>query len=148
MFDCKFIGFDAMKGSLAKKQKKLKERQRLNAQAVVIVDRWIQKNFQSEGGPQGGWEPLKTSTIKGRKRGGDRILQDTGILKSRWKHLYTPEKAAVMSAAVMSGVDYGVYHDSDKPRKKLPHRKILPREKQIMPLLLKIYKKFIGMTLK
>jgi len=143
VFDCKFIGFDAMKGSLAKKQKKLKERQRLNAQAVVIVDRWIQKNFQSEGGPQGGWEPLKTSTIKGRKRGGDRILQDTGILKSRWKHLYTPEKAAVMS-----GVDYGVYHDSDKPRKKLPHRKILPREKQIMPLLLKIYKKFIGMTLK
>ena len=144
MFDCKFIGFDAMKGSLVKKQKKLKDREQLNAQAVVVTDSWIQKNFQSEGElAQGGWESLKDSTKDRRKRGGDWVLQDTGILKSKWKHLYTPEKAAVQS-----GVDYGVYHDSDKPRKKLPHRKILPREKQIMPLLMKIYKKFVQVTLK
>ncbi len=142
MFDCKFIGLELLGKSLADRERKLKEREKLNAQAVTVIDGWIQRNFQEEGGlvQSGGWKPLEASTIRLREHGGDRILQDIGDLRSKWKHLYTPKKAAIMS-----GVDYGEQHDKGIG---VPQRKILPREEHIMPKLMKIYKTFVRGILK
>jgi hypothetical protein len=131
--------------------------------SVILVDRWIQKNFETEGKlayPGEGWKPLAESTIKQRlrqprvkaaakKRGkaaGNatlRILQRNGWLKSRWKHYWNDQYAIVQS-----GVDYGVYHDSYEPRKRLPQRKILPTVSQIMPQLIKVFGDFVRTNLR
>lgn len=130
--------------------------------SVILIDRWIQKNFQTEGQlayPGKGWQPLAASTIASRlgqtrvKRAAEKkgksssdatlkILQQNGWLRNRWKHYWDNRQAIVQS-----GVDYGIYHDSSEPRKKLPERKILPTEKQIMPELIKIFGKHIETSL-
>lgn len=125
----------------------LEKRKASFAMAVIIVDRWIQKNFASEGAPVGGWAPLKPLTIARRREGkkknkGHRILQDAGQLKTRWKHYWTDR-----SAIVRSGVDYGIYHDSDKPRTVLPRRQILPDEKHIIRDIEKIFGKHVSTSI-
>lgn len=151
MIGIEIRGFEALKVSMARRKQNLQNRTRLNAQAVATVDRFIQKNFESEGSltHEGtGWAPLAASTIAQRKRnksGSVKILQDTGSLKSRWKHLYDAKRALVASS-----MGYGTQHDKGMPHRKppLPQRRILPREKHIMPMLLKIYKKFVQVAIK
>lgn len=141
-----------LQASFDKKGKSLKMARSTFGKAVVLIDRWVQKNFQTEGRlayPGVGWKPLSESTIAARLRMKRTqratkgkavakiklpILQVNGWLRSRWRHFYNDQYAMIQS-----GVDYGIYHDSDKPRKKLPERKITPKEKQIMPELKKIF---------
>lgn len=133
---------------MTRKQKKLDNRTLTNKKAVILLDRWIQKNFQSEGDlayPGKGWEPLDPKTIAARRKGEkidreDKILQDTGQLRSRWKHTWTQR-----SAKIQSGVDYGEYHEKGKG---VPERRVLPTEEQIMPELLKLFGKFVQTSLK
>lgn len=149
MISVNAIGIKAMRKSAGALGKGMKKRRTVNGRAVLIVDRWIQKNFQSEGEKVGGWEPLAESTILARrtstkKRKGNKILQDTGQLKTRWKHYWSHKYAKITS-----NVPYAVYHDSDKPRKgNLPRRQILPDAKHIMPQLKKVYNHFVKTQIK
>jgi len=158
-----FAGAKDLQAALERKASGIKRARDAMRRAVILVDRWIQKNFQTEGQlayPGQGWQPLAPSTIEKRRRmprvqraakrrekppelATIRILQDVGWLRSRWRH-YWDDRVGV----VQSGVDYGVYHDSDEPRKKLPQRKILPREQQIMPQIMKIFGHFVKTNLK
>jgi phage gpG-like protein len=86
---------------------------------VVGAKAWkdVLNSFTIEQNEDGtSWKPLK----KARKRGGSKILQDTGRLRSgnRWA-------ASNTEARVFNKVKYGVYHNSDKPRKKLPRRQFM-----------------------
>lgn len=136
---------------LAKKvegiRRSLDKRREINAKAVVLLDRWIQKNFQSQGrlAQGGGWKPLKEATIKRRRKGpgvgSPRILQDTGTMKSRWKHIWSAKLAGIQS-----GVNYSKYHD--KGTSRLPKRKITPTRKQIWPEVKKLYSKWMGKILR
>jgi hypothetical protein len=155
-----FKGMDVLKQFIDKTQVKLKERSVVNHEAVIVLDRWIQKNFQGEGDLSGGWAPLAPSTIarrlaekrtvaatkarsaQGRPSASIKILQDRGWLRSRWKHFFNASIGKITSA-----VDYGDYHDSDKPRKHLPQRKILPRKKDVMDQLMKLYGHFVKTSL-
>ena len=69
---------------------------------------------QNEDGEK--WEPL----ARPRKRGGSKLLRDTGRLRSsiRWAANNT-------EARIFTKVKYAKYHDSDKPRKKLPRRQFM-----------------------
>lgn len=135
----KLIGFEAVSRSMERKRKKLKDQSKANAQAVVIADRWIQKNFQEQGKAVGGWQPLAPATMAARRRGkkplGTKILIDTGELRRRWKHLYNSKMAAIQS-----GVDYAEKHEKGIG---VPKRRILPESKDIMPDLKKIFGEFI-----
>jgi phage gpG-like protein len=124
------------------RKKKLQKRKTTNARAVIIVDRWIQKNFQTEGGFVGGWDELKQATIDRRRKNGKgaKILQDDSNLKNNWKHFWNSK-----FGLIRSGEPYGDYHDSPEPRKsKLPRRQILPDEKHIIKSLMKLYGKWVG----
>lgn len=148
MINFSVIGVNALEKRIKSARQRLEKRKATNAKAVILIDRWIQKNFQNEGKEVGGWEPLAESTLAQRRTGkkggkGNRILQDTGQLKSRWKHFWNND-----SARVTSGVPYAVYHDSDKPRSKLPRRPILPDEKHILNDLLKLFGKFVTTSLR
>lgn len=141
MIDIKAIGFRAVSSIMGSRLKKLNNRRSTNAKAVIIVDRWVKKNFEREGRPVDGWKDLSPVTIAARRKGGKgaKILQDTGNLKNNWKHYWDSKKAHIRS-----GASYAVYHDSEKTRDNLPRRQILPDEKHIRPDLIKVYGKFVG----
>lgn len=116
--------------------------QRFGIQAL----RWIDKNFQAEGGllSDGKWKPLADSTVRGRRRGKRkiktqaqrrryraRILQDTGRLRQSFTM-----RATNSSVTVGTAVPYAVYHESDAPRKVLPRRRMLPKFEELAPQLL------------
>jgi phage gpG-like protein len=133
--------------ALGRKMKKigggLSNRRKLNARVVVLLDRWIQKNFQQEGKLVGGWKPLSPATIaQRRKKGaGAKILQDTGQLRSRWKKQWTSK-----FAKVQSGVPYSEIHH--KGLGNVPERQILPEEHQIKPQLIKLFGDYVKVLIK
>jgi len=138
------IGVEKLRTSMRQRTNKLKNRRAVNKRAVVQVDAWVQKNFRSEGDlahPGSGWKPLKESTKKSRRGIAPyKILQDTGQLRSRWKH-YSDNDTAL----IQSGVDYGGYHQ--KGSGKLPQRRILPTREQILPILKVLYKQFVKLSI-
>ena len=129
---------------MSKKKNFLGKRRKVNAAALTVVDRWVQDNFKTEGGKIGGWQPLKPATLRQRRGGGGKvmILQDTGQLRQRWKHILQGFKTAILQ----SGVSYGIYHDQGT--KRLPKRQILPEQKEINPALKKVYEFFIRKAIK
>lgn len=120
-----------------------------NAQAVAIVDGWVQKNFSTDGrmamGGKG-WAPLAKKTMRARqegwggyvKRSNPQILRDQGKLKTQWKHYFTSTIGLLRSA-----VEYGLYHDDPSPKSHLPKRRILPRQDQIKAKIKAHYRWFL-----
>ncbi len=146
----KIVGLNSLKKRMVNNRKRLERRRTPNKKAVITLDRWIQKNFQQEGGLlKEKWKPLSPVTIAMRRKGakshkGHKILQDTGDLRMKWKHYYDNKKAFIRS-----GVPYAVYHDSEKPRKSnLPRRQILPDKEHVLDKLLKIYSGFVRTSLR
>lgn len=138
--EIKIEGMAKLQARLNRAGAALKNRKRLNHNAVTLVDKWIQQNFQSEGGKVGGWEPLSPLTIKARRGSRARILQDRGWLKSRWDLI-----ADARQAKIVSKTSYGYFHDKGKG---VPKRQIIPTVRQIQPELQKLYNHFIGKALK
>ena len=139
-------GIKTLQRRMSKVGKGLKDRRKLNARSVVLVDRWIQKNFQQEGQlayPGTGWQKLSPVTIASRRKGKGsvKILQDTGQMRSRWKKFWTSK-----FAKVQSGVPYSEKHHEGLGH--IPERRILPTEAQIKPDLLKLYSNFIKTLIK
>lgn len=146
------VGVAAFQKTMAKKRDRLQQRKKVNAAALAVVDRWIQKNFEEEGKqavPEG-WKPLHPLTIKARRKGTNkgrvgqvRILQDMGHLKGRWKHLITEKEAKIQS-----GVSYGLVHHKGSRKKNIPRRPIIPTQKQAAPLIKKVFDHFLKEVLK
>ena len=136
------IGIKQLQRHLDSRVQQLNNRRRVNAQAIAVVDRWIQKNFQTQGRlahPGTGWKPLSPVTIMMRRQGQKAtgrmmILQDTGTMRSRWKRYWDP-----WIAKMQAGVEYAYYHHFGKGN---PKRRILPTQKQIGPEIKKLYAEF------
>jgi hypothetical protein len=67
--DLKFKGLEQLRAGLERKRTALQHRGNAFHQAVIVTDRWVQKNFQTEGQmayPGSGWKPLAQSTIEGK----------------------------------------------------------------------------------
>ncbi len=146
----KIIGLTKLVTKAKKIKTKLERRRTINHKAVIVMDRWIQKNFQQQGklAVQGGWDDISPATkerrrkgINKKRRGQFKILQDTGQLRQRWEHVYTNRMAKITS-----NVDYGIYHE--KGTKRIPQRKIMPTEKQVMPELKKLFTGWVRTNLK
>jgi phage gpG-like protein len=138
-------GLTRLKGKMARRKKNLDNRSRFYQRAVVYVDAWIQKNFKTQGEPFGGWQPLSPVTIARRRKGpkarlGEKILQDTGQLKSRWKKTW-----GARQGIIQAGVPYAVYHDEGLGA---PKREILPEKEMVNPAIKKILGIFIKEALK
>lgn len=150
MIDYKIIGLAALAAAMKYRQKKLSKMKSANAKAVVIVERWIQVNFQQEGKMAeggGGWTSLKQATLDARRKGkakhGDKILQNIGNLKKDWGKAWSPRGGHVWSKQP----DYAPTHQFGDKSRNIPARPIIPTEKQIMPELLKIYGKHVKTSL-
>jgi len=149
MISMKMVGMKAFQQAMKNRLKKLKDRRKVYGRAVVIIDRWIQKNFQQEGKLAmggGGWKSLAAATIEQRRKGkksrfGTKILQDRGWLRDKWKKTWTARYGAVQSK-----MDYSEGHH--KGLGHLPERRILPTEKQMMPELTKVFEHFVSVSIK
>jgi len=143
------IGIKQLQKHMDSRVQKLQNRKTVNAQAVAVTDRWIQKNFQTQGKlahPGTGWKELSPVTIAMRRKGPKKtgrimILQDTGTMRSRWKHYWD-----AWIAKIQAGVNYAYKHHLGKDN--LPVRRILPTQKQIGPQIKELYAKWARKILK
>ena len=131
MISLEIIGVKALTSIMSKRRDKLANFKRANAKAVVITEKWIQQNFKQEGAMVGGWKKLAPSTVAMRRRGSNKILQDTGRLKNEWKKQWTSKYGLIQAS-----MPYAITHHKGLG---VPKRQIIPTEPQIMPELLKVY---------
>ena len=161
----KIKGHKALTANMRKKHAQLKDRKTVNSNAVVVVDRWIQENFQTQGANVGGWKPLSDSTKFGTSsrstllglsskrvsRGGEsaKILQDTGALRLKWNHIVSDKEATIESLAKSKdGFYYGMAHNEGGKNNKPPKRQILPDPRMVWPELALVYRKFLKKAIK
>jgi hypothetical protein len=158
----KIVNQKQFQASISKKARLLKRQGGTGGpyhMAVIYLDRWIQKNFDSSGKMAmggGGWKPLADSTMRAREKGwgyykpktaNPQILRHKGFLKSRWKHDFNNRRGIVESYATAKGSTYyyGVAHDEGKG---VPERRILPQEKQISKKIKEIFGFWIRSSMK
>jgi len=144
-FGLKVIGLRALTSRFkAAQAKSVALKRKMNSLAIAQVFRWVSQNFRGQGSPVGGWKPLDPKTIALRRKGGGsgspKILIDTGLLRNNWQ-----QKSDDRGGSLVSGTDYGIIHDEGKGA---PQRRILPKRKEIAPILRKIYQKGVMKLLK
>ena len=92
------------------------------ASKLILAD--VEENFETEGRLVGGWKPLAPSTVAGRMRegyGGEHpILQKTGALRQSFYSRVDNRRAFVSASS-----PYFAFHQSRKPRTRLPRRAML-----------------------
>lgn len=97
-------------------------------EAAEFLQRWVRRNFQSEGGLVGGWAPLAASTRKARAGGADAgkpILQGSG----RLRRSFVPFSSAG-GAGIGSALPYAARHHLGLG---LPRRRLLPLADEVRP---------------
>lgn len=93
--------------------------------------------FQSEGRAiSAPWQPLKPSYAaqKARKYPGKGILEATGHMRRSFQSMFKPDMAAVWNTA-----SYFKYHQSNKPRSRLPRRVMMKLAEEQKQLVVKIF---------
>lgn len=130
----KWEGVSRLSERVTRAHAKLTDRKRLNANAVTLVDKWIQGNFRSEGAPVGGWTVISSATIAAKKS--SKILHDEGRLRSDWKHISDGSIAAIESER-----DYSRKHDEGLGN--MPKRQILPSEEHVIKQLTTLFESFV-----
>lgn len=82
----------------------------------MIGQRDVINHFKDERGPFGAWPSLQSD----RKRGGSKILQDTGTLRVRNRYRVEGKNVVLYNDTVYAGV-----HNYGSPKKNIPQRKFL-----------------------
>lgn len=103
----------------------------------IMLDRWVQENFKTEGGNVGGWAPLKAGgrfTGKGKNRKFDpsaKILRDT----TRLSKSFLPF-ANKKDAGIGSDLPYSKPHEEGLD---IVMRRILPRLPEVKRDITNVY---------
>lgn len=97
----------------------------------------FRENFKSEGRDIGEpWKPLKPETLIQKQRLGfaPDILVRTGALKGGFK-----ARPSQFEVVVSNLVDYFSYHQSNRPRNKLPRRIMMKIDEKRKQMIVKIF---------
>lgn len=123
----------------AKVVKNLENPQKAMSTIATMGLKDVDEHFRNEKGPSGRWKPLAKSRSRKRDKGGQLILNDTGILKGSIRG-----KAIKKQAVISTNVDYADFHQHQKKRyKRPPQRKFLWISKKAREAIAKILGKFI-----
>lgn len=129
---------------LQKRRKDLENDQGAMKKIAIFLDRWVQKNFKSEGKSVGGWAPLAAG---GRFISGEgldttaKILQDTGRLRASFRPF-----AVRGNAGIGSELPYAKKHNEGDSR--LPQRRMLPERSEVIDDVKKILENHVEKILK
>jgi phage gpG-like protein len=122
-------------------ERRFRERAQETKQAVVIANKrasivlyqWVLRNFQTEGGQVGGWEPLAPATVEWKEAHGySRLLQNTGALRASFLP-YSDDKVALVG----SPLAYSAAHEEGTSR--VPQRRLLPNAEEAQAMVMPIY---------
>lgn len=134
---------ERVQAALRKRIEKLTDLRAPNQKVAIILDRWVQRNFKSEGGHVGGWTPFKRG---GRPLPGGgidtsaKLLQDTGALRLSFRMFWDSKQAGIGSR-----LKYSKYHEEGTSR--LPQRRMLPGEPDVIRPIIRVYEKHVaGLT--
>lgn len=95
--------------------------------ASAFLDRWVQKNFSSEGklATGQGWTAFSKYNARALRDPSAKLLQDTGRLRSSFQPFYN-----VFNAGIGSKLHYAEKHEEGEG---VPERPMLPEKKQVWP---------------
>ena len=118
---------------------------RVNKAASIFLDQWVQKNFKTEGGKVGGWEPfLYGGRLTPKKAGGEKgkggkyinpsskLMMDSGALRSSF-HPFSNKKVA----GIGSKLPYSKKHDQGEDG--MIQRRLLPEDGEVQTELKRMY---------
>lgn len=97
-------------------------------EVAALLRAIVEVQFETEGGhASGGWPKLAESTVKRKARLGQdpHILRATDRLREALTRKFDPEHIERLSEDSLTfgaTVPYGIYHQSSRPRTKLPFR--------------------------
>lgn len=135
-----------VKARLSKIHVKLKDIEPAHKKISIMLDRWVQQNFKTEGGNVGGWAPLKAGgrfTGKGKNRKFDpsaKILRDT----TRLSKSYLPF-ANKKDAGVGSDLPYSKPHEEGIG---IVMRRMLPIYQEVKRDIVNVYNNHVKGAIK
>lgn len=127
-----------------KRLEKLKNMKSPMKKIAIFLDRWVQKNFKTEGGNVGGWQKLAAGGRYIPGRGLDpsaKILHDTGRLRASFKSF-----AFENNAGIGSDLPYSKKHNDGEDG--LPQRRMLPERREVIDDAEKILENHVEKSLK
>lgn len=108
-----------------------------NREASIALYGWTIRNFDREGGLQGGWTPLHPKTVRQKQRiGKQKMLVRRGALRANFAQFYSKDNAGVGNA-----LSYSKFHHEGTVR--LPRRELLPRRGVVLDIGLKVYGRYV-----
>jgi phage gpG-like protein len=108
-----------------------------NRQASIALYGWTIRNFDRQGGLQGGWAPLRPNTIRDKARIGKQVpLVRNGHMRSGFTQFYSEENAGVGNE-----VSYSKYHHFGT--EKMARRELLPRRDVVLQIGLRVYGAYV-----
>lgn len=109
-----------------------------NREASIALYGFTLRNFDRQGGLQGGWAPLAESTIRQKQRiGKEQPLVRTGHMRAGFTSFYSRDNAGVGNE-----VTYSRYHHEGTSR--LPKRELLPSRENVLQIGLKVYGQYVA----
>lgn len=109
-----------------------------NRQASIALYGWTVRNFDKQGGLQGGWAPLRPRTIKQKAKIGKEVpLVRTGHMRSGFTQFYSDDNAGVGNE-----VEYSKFHHGGTAN--IPRRELLPRRDVVLQIGLKVYGAYVA----
>lgn len=149
-----------LQAKMRRAQRKMGDLTPVNKRVAVFLDRWVQRNFRSQGASVGGWKPFKAGgrwvskrthaagdfPQSGPRRGSGRrtgtryldtsakLLQDTGRLRASFSPFWSRN-----NAGIGSDLPYSKKHEEGDPAKNLPARRMLPEEREVASDISRIY---------
>jgi phage gpG-like protein len=131
---------EAVAAALRTRIKKMNDRTAPNRRVAVVLDQWVQRNFQTEGGDVGGWTPFAAGGRYVPGIGLDtsaKLLQDTGLLRASFQSFYDADVVGIGS-----DLHYSKYHEEGTST--IPQRRMLPDEKDVMESILNVYNQWFS----
>lgn len=132
-----------MKHRFKSARKRMSNFQTPYKRSAVFLDQWVQRNFQQEGKPVGGWMPLKGGGRRVPGGGIDptaKILQDSGRLRASFESFSTRR-----NAGIGSGLEYAKTHNEGMG--PIPQRRILPLKREVRQDIRRIFDQHVDQSL-
>lgn len=108
-----------------------------NREASIAMYGFTLRNFDRQGGLQGGWAPLAPSTIRQKQRiGKETPLVRSGALRASFTSFYSRDNAGVGNE-----LSYSKFHQDGTAR--MPQRELMPQRDKVLEIGLKVYGNYV-----
>lgn len=146
------VQLEAMKKRLGDARTGMQKDSVLMRQIAIYLDSWVQRNFQSQGGNVGNWQPYlyggrlttkakSTSKSQGRYINSTaKLLQDTGVLR----HSFLPFIRKSV-AGIGSDLPYSKTHEDGL--NGIPQRRMLPKSGDVEDRISAITEQFVRVSI-